>query len=134
MVFYGHQRETPKNENESEEMKMFTSLDLLVIAFMGLAALTLLSLSLMFLLKNQKGKRICFYVVAALGLYVSSIAFRIGLSGQFPTQIVLGVLTALVSVGAFVVERTAKGHEKRFLLARVLAAAALVAGFMNAIL
>ena len=113
---------------------MFTSLDFLVIAFMGLAALTLLSLALMFLLKNKTAKRVFFYIVVALGLYISSIGLRIGLSGWFTAQIGFGVLTVLLGIGAFVVERISKGNERMLLVARILAAAALALSFLNAIL
>ena len=60
---------------------MFTSLDLLVVVSMGIIAATFLSLMLMFLLKNQKAKRVFFYIVVALGVYVSTIGFRIGITG-----------------------------------------------------
>ena len=112
---------------------MFTSLDLLVIVFMALAAVTLLSLCLMFLIRNKTARRVCFYVASALGLYVSWVGFRIGIGGLFPLQIAIGVLTALLCVGAFVLERVSKGSDKMFLLARILSAAALVIGFFNAI-
>ena len=113
---------------------MLTSLDWLVIVFMGLVALTLLSLCLMFFLKNKTAKRVCFYIVAVLALYVSSIALRIGLGGWFTTQIFFGVLTVLMSVGAIVLDLISKNHEKQQKIARILAAASLAIGFMNAIL
>ena len=113
---------------------MFTSLDLLVVVGMGLVAATLLSLCLMFLLKNKTAKRVFFYIVAALGLYASTIGIRIGFSGWFPEQIGLGVLTALMSIGAFVLERVCKGDEKKLRIARIVAAAALVLGIANGLL
>ena len=114
---------------------MLTSLDWLVIVFMGLAALTLLSLCLMFLLKNKTAKNVCFYIVAALGLYVSSIALRIGFGGWFVTQIFFGVLTVLMALGAIVLKLTVgKNNEKYQKIARILAAASLIVGFINAIL
>lgn len=113
---------------------MFTSLDLIIIVFMVLAAVTLLSLCLMFLLKNKTAKRVFFYIVTALGLYVSSVGLRIGLSGWFTAQIGVGVLTVLMGVGAFVLERISKGDEKKLRAARIVAAAALVLGMSNAIL
>ncbi len=113
---------------------MLTSLDWLVIVFMGLTAMTLLSLCLMFLLKNKTVRRVCFYIVAALGLCISSFALLIGLSGWFTTQIFFGVLTALASVGAIVLSLVGKKSEKQQKIARILAAAALIVGFVNAIL
>ena len=37
---------------------MFTSLDLLIIVFMALAAVTLLSLALMFLIRNKTARKV----------------------------------------------------------------------------
>ena len=113
---------------------MFTSLDLLIIVFMALAAVTLFSLCLMFLIRNKTARKVFFYIASAMGLYVSWIGFRIGIGGWFPNQIVIGVLTALMCVGAFVLERVSKGNDKMFRLARFISAAALVIGFFNAIL
>ena len=111
---------------------MLTGLDLLVIIFMGLAAGTLLSLCLMFFLKNKKAKRVCFYVVCALALYVSTIGLRIGLAGWFVEQIAIGILAMLASVAAFVLERISKGDEKKLRIARIISAAALTLGLANA--
>ena len=113
---------------------MFTSLDLLVIVFMVLAAAALLSLCLMFFLKNVTARKVLFYIVSVLGLYVSSIGFRIGISGWFPMQITVGIVVALMSVAAFVLERVGRGNEKMFFIARIVSGLALVIGFFNAIL
>lgn len=113
---------------------MLTSLDWLIIVFMGLAAATLLSVCLMFLLKNKNGKRVCFYIVAALALFVSYIALYIGLGGWFPGQIFFGALTALTAVGAVVLNLISKNSEKGQRIARILATAALIVGFVNALL
>ena len=112
---------------------MFTSLDLLIIVFIALAAVTLLSLCLMFLIRNKTARKVFFYIASALGLYVSWIGFRIGIGGLFSIQIVIGILTALMCVGAFVLERVSKGNNKMFLIARIISAATLVIGFCNAI-
>ena len=113
---------------------MFTSLDLLMIVFMALAAVTLLSLALMFLIRNKTARKVFFYIASALGMYVSWVGFRIGIGGLFPIQIVIGILTALMCVGAFALERVSKGNNRMFLIARIISAAALVIGFFNAIL
>lgn len=113
---------------------MLTSLDWLVIVFMGLAAMTLLSLCLMFLLKNKIAKRVCFYVVLVLALYVASIGLRIGFSGGFLGMIAVGFLGILASIGAFVLERVSKGNEKLLRISRIIAAVALVVGFAGALL
>ena len=113
---------------------MLTSLDWLIIVFMGLAALALFSLSLMFLIKNQKVKKVFFYIVAVLGIYLSSIAIRIGLGGMFTTQITVGFLTALAGVGAVITQIVCKDNKKGFLIAQMIATASLVIGFINAFL
>ena len=131
MVFCSHQRGIPKN-NESEELNMLTSLDLLVIAFMGLAALTLLSLCLMFLIKNKTAKRIFFYVVLATSLLLSYIGLHIGITGWFTSQIFLGAITVIMSIFAFVLERISKGDEKKLRISRILGAASLILAMANA--
>ena len=113
---------------------MLTSLDLLIIVFMALGAATLLSLGLMFLLRNKKAKKVCFYVTSALGISMSWVGFRIGFGGMFPIQMALGIATALVCVGAIVFESVRKGNDGAFLVSRILSASALVIGFFNAIL
>ena len=101
---------------------------------MALAAVTLLSLALMFLIRNKTARKVFFYIASAFGLYMSWVGFRIGFGGLFPLQIAIGVLTALMCIGAFVLERVSKGNNKMFLIARIISAAALVLGFFNAIL
>lgn len=113
---------------------MLTSLDLLVIVFMALAAVTLLSLSLMFLIKNKKARKVFFYVTSTLGLYMSWVGFRIGFGGMFPSMMIIGIITTLVCIGAFVLERVSKGNDKMFLIARILSAVALLVALFNAIL
>lgn len=111
---------------------MLTSLDLLVIVFMALAATTLLSLCLMFLIRNRTARRVFFYITSVLGLYVSWVGFRIGIGGWFTGQMAVGILTALMCIGAFVLERVGKSNDKMFLIARILSAAALLLAFFNA--
>lgn len=113
---------------------MLNFLDLLVIVFMGLAALALLSLSLMFLLKNKKIKRICFYAVLALAAFVTYVSLYIGITGWFTAQIFFGVITGLMCIGAVVLDIISKDNEKMRLIARITAAVALVIGMINAIL
>lgn len=113
---------------------MFTSLDLLVVAFMILAALTLLSICLMFLIRNKTVQRIFFYIVSALGLYICWVGFRIGLGGLFYVQIAVGILAAFMIIGAFVLERVSRGNRVMFLIARIVSAAALALALFNAIL
>ena len=111
---------------------MFTSLDLLIVVFMIVAGLILVSLALMFLIKNKTVKRICFYAILALSAYLAYGGLRIGITGQFITQIVLGVLVILMGIAALVLERVFKNNDKYFLATRILSSVALVLGFANA--
>lgn len=112
---------------------MGTFLDLLIIVSMVLIASGLLSLVLMFLVKNQKIQRVCFYIAVALSLYAGYVGVQINWL-DFGGQAVLAVVLALVSVGALVLERIKKSDDKMFLCARIAASAALVAGIVNALL
>lgn len=112
---------------------MFTFLDLLIVVSMGLMAASALALALMFLLKNKTAQRVCLYVVAALGVYIGTVGFRINWLG-FEFQAGLAIALAVVSVGAVVLERLKKNDEKLFLLSRLLATGALALGMVNAFL
>ena len=78
---------------------MFTSLDWLIIVFMFLSMLTLLSLSLMFLIRNRSAKKVFFYIVSGLGLYVSSeVAMDAALERfiiTIPTYFLCGIMDVL---------------------------------------
>lgn len=110
---------------------MLNSLDLLVLIFMILFAASLLALCLMFLVKKPVIRKICFYMIVALGICTSAIGARIG-TFLFPTQTAIAILTGIASITALVLERQSKENEKKFLLARILSAAALVIGICNA--
>ena len=104
---------------------MLTSLDWLIIVFMAFTAFALLSLCLMFFLKNTVARRVCLYVSSAFAVYVSTVAFRIG-SGA-------SCITALLAVAAVVVERVFKNKPKTLLIARIMSASAMVLALINAI-
>ena len=110
---------------------MDTFLDLLIVVVLALAALSLVAIALMFLVKNAKVRRVCLWIVAALGVYIGYVGIRINFPGFLPEVILAGVM-ALAAVGAVVLERLSKGNEKQFLIARILASAALVVGMLNA--
>lgn len=112
---------------------MITFLDLLIIVSMVLIAASFLSLVLMFLIRNRMVQRVCFYIAVVLSLYIGYVGIRINWLG-FEGQAVLAAVMALVSVGAFVLERVKKQDDKMFLYARIAAAAALVIGTVNALL
>lgn len=112
---------------------MITFLDLLIIVSMVLIAASLLSVVLMFLIRNKKVQRVCFYIAAALSLYIAYVGIRINWP-DFYGQAVLAVVLALVSIGSVVLERVKKNNDKIFLITRIAAAAALVIGVINALL
>lgn len=112
---------------------MLTFLDLLIIVVMALAAAGILSLTLMFLIKNKTAQRVCFYIVVALGVYVGTVGFRINWPG-FLFQVAVAVVLAAVCAGALILERIGRKSDRLFLLARILATAGLVGGMVNAFL
>ena len=112
---------------------MFTFLDLLIIVSMVLIAASFLSLVLMFLIRNKKVQRVCFYISVALSLYIGYVGIRINWMG-FEGQAVLAAVMALVSIGSLVLERVKKNDDRMFLYARIASAAALVIGTVNALL
>ena len=111
---------------------MLNSLDLLVIAFMALAAASLLSLALMFLLKNRIARSVCFYVASAVGLYLTSIGLRIGIGGLFAGQIAVAVLTAILGIGILVLGIVERKNPKLFLISRIACAATTLVALCNA--
>ena len=112
---------------------MITFLDLLIIVSMVLITAGMLSLVLMFLIRNQKVQRVCFYIAAALSLYIGYVGIKINWPGFFG-QAALAVVMALVSIGALVLARVKKNDDRIFLYARIAAAAALAIGTVNALL
>lgn len=111
---------------------MLNSLDLLIIVAMVLVAASLLSLVLMFLVKNKTVRRVCLYIVSALGVYMGYVGTQINFPG-FGGQVAVAVILAIAAIGAVVLERLSKDNEKRFLIARVVAAVSLVGGLLNAL-
>ena len=112
-------------------MNMFTFLDLLVVVFMVLAALGLMAVCLMFLVRKPIVRKVCFYMTVALSVFAAYAGMRIG-GSLFPTQTAVAVIAGLAGIAALVFERLSKGDEKKFLFSRILSAAALVVGMVNA--
>lgn len=101
---------------------------------MGLMAAGALALALMFLAKNETVKRARLYAMAALGVYIGTVRFRINWLG-FELQAGVAIVFALIGIGAVVLERLKNNDEKMFLLSRsIMASAALVLGMVNAFL
>lgn len=111
---------------------MTTFLDLLIVVFMVLAALSLLALALMYLVKNTTVKKICFYIVAALGIYCCYVGIRVMWLSSFYGQLTIAVLMGILSVAALVVGILSKDNKRMFLIARIMATVALIVGMINA--
>ncbi len=109
---------------------MFTFLDLLIVVVMAMAAVGLLAMAGMFLIKNETLKRICFYIVSGLGVYLGYVGIRTLWPG-FGGQVALALALAALSVGAIVVSLVKKNDGKIFRIAQVAASVALVVGMIN---
>ena len=125
------QKQTTQNKFESEENIMTAFLDLLILVVMVLSAVSLLAMALIFLVKNKKVTRFCFYLVVALGIYMGYVGARINWPGFLP-QVILAVLMALTGIGALALERLSKDSGRKLLIAKIAASIALVVGMFNA--
>lgn len=110
---------------------MITFLDLLILVVLALVAAGLLAVVLMFLVKNQKVKRVCLYLTAALAVYTAYVGLRI-MWPMFMGQSIVAMLVALAGIAAVVLERLSKSKQKLFLTAQIVSAVALFVGMINA--
>lgn len=111
---------------------MLNSLDLLVIVFMAMAALSLLSVLLMFLIKNKIVRSISLYVAAAMGIY-SAVVGIVFFGPYFLAQAVIAILVGAASIAAVVLNVLGlkRKNDKLDLIARITATAALIIGIVN---
>ena len=109
---------------------MTTFLDLLIVVALALTAVSLVAMALMFLVKNRTVKRVCLYLVAALGIYMGYVGLDI-LWPNFLGQAIIAGLVILISIGAIVLERLRENSNKGLLAAEVMASAALIVGMLN---
>lgn len=110
---------------------MTTFLDLLILVVLALAAVSMVAMVLMFLVRNRTVRRVCLYIVAALGIYMGYVGFQILWPG-FAYQAALAILAALASVGAVVLERVGRDSSRKRLTAEVMASVSLIVGMLNA--
>ena len=120
-----------KQLTESEVINMLTALDFLTLAFIGLSALSLLAVCLMFLVRKPVARKVCFYIVVILCIYMAYVGLYIS-SGFFLGQTIVAVIVGLTGIATVVLERLSNNDNKKFLIARVLSAIALVIGMFNA--
>ncbi len=109
---------------------MLTSLDLLVILCMGLAFVSLLSLALMFLIKNKVVRYITMGLVLTAAAAAAFFGFMVGLSGCFMGQAAIALLAFSLIAAAIVLSIIGAKRPKLFLVARIIAAASLVLGML----
>ena len=109
---------------------MTTFLDLLIVVALAMTAVSMVAMVLMFLVKNKTVKRVCLYLVAALGIYMGFVGLDI-LWPNFMGQAVIAALTILSSIAAIVLAQLSKDSNKRFLTAEILASTALVIAMLN---
>lgn len=112
---------------------MMTFLDLLVIVFMAIATLGLLSISLMFLVRNKRVKQISFYAASIVSLYLCTVGIRM-FWPMFPGQFAFGLLLGLMSIIGLILSFTGRSDEKKQKIARILASVSLVLGTANVFL
>ena len=122
-----------KQLTESEVINMLTALDFLTLAFVGLSALSLLAVCLMFLVRKPVARKVCFYIVVILCIYMAYVGLYIS-SGFFLGQTIVAVIVGLTGIATVVLERLSNNDNKKFLIARILSAIALVIGMFNAFL
>ena len=122
-----------KQLTESEVINMLTALDFLTLAFIGLSALSLLAVCLMFLVRKPVARKVCFYIVVILCIYMAYVGLYIS-SGFFLGQTIVAVIVGLTGIATVVLERLSNNDNKKFLIARILSAISLVIGMFNAFL
>ena len=110
---------------------MFTFLDLLIVVVLALAAVSLVSMVLMFLVKNRKVSRVCLWIGAVLGIYMGYVGVRIMWINS-ASRSALAVLMGLTAFASIVLERLSRDNPKACLTAKIMASAALVVGIVNA--
>ncbi len=108
-----------------------TSLDLLVLVFAAFAAATVAVICLMFLLKNQRAKKVMFYASVVLGALISAAGLYIAFSGMFAFDIMIAIVSAAAVIASAILAHRSKFSGKLFVVAQILSAAVLVIGIYN---
>lgn len=109
---------------------MMNSLDLLIIVFMAMSAVSLLAICLMFLVKHPVVKKVSFYFLALQGMLVAWLNAMMT-PFTFPGELAIGWGLGALSVAALLMVLLGK-NEKLTKIARVLVTVSVVAGMMNA--
>lgn len=85
----------------------------------------------MFLVKKPIVRKVSFYIVVALGMFIAYIDVQIGLS-LINMQSAIGVCVGITAITALIIALTSKDDEKKFLIAQIVSAIALIVGMFNA--
>ena len=104
-------------------------LGMLVITFFAMTVVSLVGLVLLYLLKNEKAKKVVFYLLTVWGMivaYCNVISDPINWTGAIVRGWVLGAL----SVAALLIQLCLK-KEYKFNLARILVTISVVLGMMD---
>ena len=109
---------------------MLDSLDWLVIVFMATSAAALLGLCLMFLMKNETVKKISLYGLAAIGVIVSWMNAQMT-PISYMEETILGWGLGALSIAGVLLTIFGKS-EKKMKIARILIAASVILGMVNA--
>lgn len=119
------------SKHESEEIYMTTFLDLLVIIFIVLVTVCLFCICLMFLTRNLKIKKISYYILSILCIYVGYIGIRIG-DGLFLAQTIIGGIICMISIVTSTMILITKDYEQKFKVAQFIISITFIIGILNA--
>ena len=119
------------SKHESEEIYMTTFLDLLVIIFIVLVTVCLFCICLMFLTRNLKIKKISYYILSILCIYVGYIGIRIG-DGLFLAQTIIGGIICMISIVTSTMILITKDYEQKFKVAQFIISITYIIGILNA--
>jgi len=111
---------------------MLTNLDWLILVFIGLSGASLLAICLMFLIKNQIVKKVCFYFLAIQGMALSCMN-ALSTPISYGGEIALGWAMGALSVAALLLEICGKS-EKKSTIARILVTVSVLIGVWNTFL
>lgn len=119
------------SKHESEEIYMTTFLDLLVIIFIVLVTVCLFCICLMFLTRNLRIKKISYYILSILCIYVGYIGIRIG-DGLFLAQTIIGGIICMISIVTSTMILITKDYEQKFKVAQFIISITFIIGILNA--
>lgn len=106
-------------------------LGILLIGFMGLSALAILGIVLMFVLRNEKAQKVAFYLTAAVPIIIA-----INFAGMTPLYMVgdyiVAALVGGLSIVGILMERLSNedNKAKRFLLAKIVVSVSALASML----